>query len=172
MKKIWQNLPGFFPSPKAYLSSLVHYNPKSKDARIWELDVLRGLVILYLTFDGFCRIIFRFPISWQTEFGKGFYSFLVQYNGGAFQSGVNPFVNYFLCFLSGITTCLTGSPLRKTGRFALFYLACWGTLWFRICCKSIATGTYCLIFLPSLPSAICYGCFWMSFVVRRGCGRL
>ncbi len=142
------------------------YNLPNKKPRAWELDILRGIILLVVTFDHCCF----FGSSWgilpyQTEFGQKLAEISVWYCGCAFRKAVQPFGLFLLCFLSGVNSAFTRSGFRRVLKFWLF-------------CAAYMGGFYLLhLLIPDLITAkisfnivavltICFTFWWLLDLVH------
>lgn len=101
--------------PDRFFYGLVHYNTGSH-LRVWELDLFRGLLMLFVTLDhvvnfGFVFGMFNFrtpALIWFTE------NVLKVYLNSSFRVGIQPFGLFIFAFLSGISCALVDSSIKRT----------------------------------------------------------
>ncbi len=98
-----------------FFGELIHYNTGSHP-RIWELDLFRGVLMLFVTLDhvinyGFVFGFFDFhtkPMMWFAE------NVLKAYRDGYFRVGIQPFGLFTFSFLSGISCSLAGNNAKRS----------------------------------------------------------
>lgn len=97
--------------------------PKQK--RIWEVDFLRGFMILFVVWDHLMWDI-RYLQPYNTDFFNALYNFAVTYDNGALRAATHDaFVTLFV-FTSGISCSFTrnnGKRALKMISFALLFTA-------------------------------------------------
>lgn len=109
-RALWQRIRYFFV-----------YNPPGKTPRVWELDVLRGILILAVTFDHFFMFLDQWKLlPFQTEVGQQIMDFAYAYRNSSFRSAMQPFGLFFLCFLSGLNCRFTRSNFQRVLKFWIF----------------------------------------------------
>ena len=111
----------FFCAVGNKIKTFFIYNPPGKSPRVWELDLLRGILILAVTLDHF----FIFLDSWkiipfQTEFGNQIMELALLYRRSSFRAAMQPFGLFFLCFLSGLNCRFTRGNFRRVLKFWIF----------------------------------------------------
>lgn len=82
--------------------------------RIWELDILRGILMLFVTLDhsityGFSLNIFDF----NTEFGIMLRDFMDTYRHSAFRVGIQPFGLFLFSYLAGLNCSFSHSRFKR-----------------------------------------------------------
>lgn len=99
---------------KRKIKNFFTYNIEGKRPRIWGLDLIRGIIMLGVTFDHVCRFSYYWNlIQFKTAFGKAIESAVVTYMESAFCEYAYPFVLWLLCFMSGISCQFSrGSSVR------------------------------------------------------------
>lgn len=94
------------------------YNPPLKRQRIWELDLIRGIILLFVTLDHVCLFSYYWQlITYKTAFGKLLESFSVFYLESTFRKFVEPIGLWTLCFLSGISCQFSRSSIKRMAKF-------------------------------------------------------
>lgn len=94
------------------------YNIEGKRLRIWELDLIRGIIMVVVTFDHVCRFSYYWGIiQFQTAFGKAIESVAVGYLNSYFCKNAYPYALWLICFMSGISCQFTRSNLRRLLKF-------------------------------------------------------
>ena len=97
------------------------YNPLDKRPRVWELDLLRGLLILAVTFDHFLMFLDQWKIlPFQTEIGQQIMDFAYVYRNSSFRNAMQPFALFMFCFLAGLNCRFTRSNFRRVLKFWIF----------------------------------------------------
>lgn len=97
------------------------YNLVNKSPRIWELDFIRGIILLIVTFDHCCLFSAYWNVMpYTSAFGSLICDFTFWYCDCAFRKGIEPFGLFLLCFLSGINCSFTNNGLRRVLKFWLF----------------------------------------------------
>lgn len=98
--------PNGFKKLGAWIKDFFTYNIPGKRPRIWELDLLRGIILFVVTIDhifvfGYYWNIFQF----KTPVGEFFQTYIMKaYLESAFRRAVQPLGLWALSFMSG-TTC-------------------------------------------------------------------
>lgn len=98
-----------------FFNGLIHYNTGSHP-RVWELDLFRGLLMLFVTLDhvvnfGFVFGMFNFRTPEMIWFAE---NVLRVYLNSSFRVGIQPFGLFIFAFLSGISCSLVDSSLKRT----------------------------------------------------------
>ncbi|MBO4539205.1 MAG: DUF1624 domain-containing protein [Clostridia bacterium] len=97
------------------------YNPLDKRPRVWELDLLRGLLILAVTVDHFFMFLDQWKLlPFQTEIGQQIMDFAYLYRNSSFRSAMQPFALFTFCFLAGLNCRFTRSNFRRVLKFWIF----------------------------------------------------
>ncbi len=99
----------------AFLYGLVHYNTGTTP-RVWELDLFRGALMLFVTLDhvvnfGFMLGFFDFRTPEMIWFAD---NVLRPYLNSSFRVGIQPFGLFIFSFLSGISCSLAKSSLKRS----------------------------------------------------------
>ena len=102
---------GFFH----FFNNLVHYNTGSRP-RVWELDLFRGALMLFVTLDhvvnfGFQLGFFDFKTPAMIWFAE---NVLRVYLDSSFRVGIQPFGLFIFSFLSGISCSFSDSSIKRT----------------------------------------------------------
>lgn len=97
------------------------YNLPDRNSRVWELDLLRGIMILAVTFDHF----FFFLIQWQfipfkTEIGQKLMDFAYAYRESSFRNAMQPFSLFLFSFLAGLNCQFSRNNFRRMLEFWIF----------------------------------------------------
>lgn len=98
-----------------FFHGLTHYNTGTRP-RVWELDLFRGALMLFVTLDhvvnfGFQLGFFDFKTPAMIWFAD---NVLRAYLNSSFRIGIQPFGLFIFSFLSGISCSLSGSSLKRT----------------------------------------------------------
>lgn len=98
-----------------FFNGLVHYNT-GMHPRVWELDLFRGALMLFVTLDhvvnfGFVFGMFDFRTPAMIWFAE---NVLRVYLNSSFRVGIQPFGLFIFAFLSGISCSLADSNVRRT----------------------------------------------------------
>ncbi len=97
------------------------YNPPGKNPRVWELDLLRGILILAVTFDHFFMFLDQWQfIPFKTEIGQKIMEFAYVYRNSSFRNAMQPFALFLFSFLSGLNCRFTRSSFRRVLKFWIF----------------------------------------------------
>lgn len=116
-----EKIASFFSALGNRIKNFFTYNPPGKSPRVWELDLLRGILILAVTVDHFFMFLDGWKIlPFQTEFGNQIMTLAYQYRNSSFRGAMQPFGLFFLCFLSGINCRFTRSNFRRVLKFWIF----------------------------------------------------
>ena len=111
---------------KRKIKNFFCYNIPGKRPRIWELDLIRGIIMVVVTFDHVSRFSYYWGIiQYQTAFGKALESLAVGYLNSYFCRHAYPYALWLICFMSGISCQFThsgASRLIKFWTFAAFFM--------------------------------------------------
>lgn len=100
------------------LKNFFIYNVPGKSPRIWELDLIRGIIMVVVTFDHVCRFSYYWGIiEFQTAFGKALESVAVGYLNSYFCNHAYPYALWLLCFMSGISCQFSRNSVSRLIRF-------------------------------------------------------
>lgn len=103
---------------KSKIKNFFTYNIPGKRPRIWELDLLRGIIMIVVTFDHICRFSYYWGIiKFQTAFGKAIESVAVGYLNSYFCNNAYPYALWLLCFMSGISCQFSRSSASRLIKF-------------------------------------------------------
>lgn len=103
---------------KGKIKNFFSYNLPGKRPRIWELDLLRGLIMIVVTFDHVCRFSYYWGIiKFQTAFGKAIESVAVGYLNSYFCNNAYPYGLWLICFMSGISCQFSRSSVSRLIKF-------------------------------------------------------
>ena len=103
---------------KRKIKNFFTYNVEGKRLRIWELDLIRGIIMLGVTFDHVCRFSYYWGIiKFQTAFGKAIASVAVGYLNSYFCNNCYPYALCLLCFMSGISCQFSHSSVSRLVKF-------------------------------------------------------
>lgn len=103
---------------KIAIKNFFTYNIQGKRPRIWELDLIRGIIMLVVTFDHVCRFSYYWGIiQYQTAFGKALESVAVGYLNSYFCDNAYPYGLWLICFLSGISCQFSRSSVSRLVKF-------------------------------------------------------
>lgn len=116
-----EKVASFFSAIGTKIKNFFIYNPQGKSPRVWELDLLRGILILAVTLDHFFLFLDQWKfIPFQTEFGNQIMEFAILYRRSSFRAAMQPFGLFFLCFLSGVNCRFTRGSFRRVLKFWIF----------------------------------------------------
>lgn len=98
-----------------FFNGLFHYNTGSRP-RVWEMDLFRGALMLFVTLDHVVNFGFRLgffdfktpAMIWFTD------NVLRVYLDSSFRVGIQPFGLFIFSFLSGISCSFSDSSLKRT----------------------------------------------------------
>jgi len=94
------------------------YNVSGQRLRIWELDLIRGLIMVMVNFDHVCRFSYYWGlIKFQTALGRAFESIAVNYLNSYFCNNAYPYALWLLCFMSGISCQFSRSGASRLIKF-------------------------------------------------------
>lgn len=100
------------------IKSFFSYNIPNKRPRIWELDLIRGIMMIGVTFDHICRFSYYWGIiKFQTAFGKAIGSAAIWYLNSYFCNNAYPYALWLFCFLSGISCQFSRSSVYRIVKF-------------------------------------------------------
>lgn len=112
---------GFFAKLKKKLKDFFTYNLPGKRPRVWELDLIRGLIMIVVTYDHIARFSYYWGIiHFQTAFGKAIGSVAVAYLNSYFCNHGYPYALWLLCFMSGISCMFSHSGISRVIKFWIF----------------------------------------------------
>lgn len=95
------------------LKNAFTYNTGTKK-RIWELDIMRGILMIFVTLDHACNYGLDFGIfDFNTFIGKPIHDFAEMYCDSAFRNGIQPFGLFLFCYLSGINCSFSRSKFKR-----------------------------------------------------------
>lgn len=110
--------PTAFDKFKRGVKNFFTYNPVGKRPRIWELDLIRGIILFFVTLDHVCLFAYYWKIIvYKTAFGAVLEDFSVFYLESTFRKFVEPLGLWTLCFLSGISCQFSRSSVRRMAKF-------------------------------------------------------
>ncbi len=155
LKRRWVSFRSFF-----------RYNDPEGKPRVWELDLLRGIILLIVTLDHVCNFIYAFKVlPFETEFGLKIMEYAGAYCNFVFRHAIQPYGLFLLCFLSGINRSLSHSTLLKMVRFCLFSGLFMGGYAFAKVLFPDLIATY-LIFNIIPVLTICFVVWWVLDLVK------
>lgn len=106
---------------KSFFKNFFKYNLPGKRPRIWELDLLRGILLFFVTIDHVCIYAYsRHIVTYKTEFGKFIESFAPFYLNSVFRNGTQPFGLWLICFMSGMSCSFSSSNESRLLKFWIF----------------------------------------------------
>lgn len=124
------------------------YNTGTKK-RIWELDILRGILMIFVTLDHCCSFGLAFGVfDFQTQFGMMLHDAIQIYRDSAFRAAVQPPGLFLFCYLSGINCSFSKSKFRRVLKMGI------------IC--GLFMGVYAL--LHCLVPELCH-CYFMFNII-------
>lgn len=95
------------------LQNAFSYNTGTKK-RIWELDIMRGILMIFVTLDHACNYGLELGIfDFNTPVGKAIHDFSAMYCDSAFRNGIQPFGLFLFCYLSGINCSFSRSKFKR-----------------------------------------------------------
>lgn len=127
-----------------FFNGLVHYNT-GKHPRVWELDLFRGFLMLFVTLDhvvnfGFVFGMFDFKTPAMIWFAE---NVLRVYLNSSFRVGIQPFGLFIFAFLSGINCALVDSSLKRTIKMVVLcgvYMGVFALL--HVCMPEVVTSYF------------------------------
>ncbi len=97
------------------------YNPPGKNPRVWELDLLRGIMMLAVTLDHILLFLYQWQfINFNTEIGQRIMDFAYLYRNGSFRDAMQPLSLFLFSFLAGLNCRFTRSSFRRVLKFWIF----------------------------------------------------
>lgn len=113
--------PSFFTKLKLKTRNYFTYNIEGKRERVWELDLIRGILLFFVTIDH----TFTFAYGWglipyKTAFGAFFKNFADFYLGSTFKKVSHLVALWLICFMSGTSCQFARSSLRRIIKFWIF----------------------------------------------------
>lgn len=113
--------PSFFEKLKKKFKDFFTYNVPGKRPRIWELDLIRGIIMVVVSFDHISRFSYYWGIiKFQTAFGKAIGNVAIAYLNSYFCNNAYPYALWLLCFMSGISTNFSRSSVSRLLKFWAF----------------------------------------------------
>lgn len=110
----------FFATLTKKIRNFFTYNLPGQRLRIWELDLIRGIIMFFVTLDHVCVFSYYWNIiTYKTAFGKALESFAVFYLHSYFRKFVEPIGLWSLCFMSGISCQFSRSSVRRSVKFLI-----------------------------------------------------
>lgn len=124
MENFVNTKPRLIKNIKTHLKNFFTYNVEGKNPRVWELDLLRGILLLFITIDHVCIYAYaKHIVTYKTEFGKFIESFAPFYLNSAFRNGTQPFALWLICFMSGISCRFSSDNGKRLLKFWIFTIA-------------------------------------------------
>lgn len=164
---IKENVKKFFTALGLKIKNYFSYNIEGKRKRIWELDILRGIVLLIVTFDHLCLFTWSWGIlPYQTEFGHKLADFATLYCESDFRAAVQPLGLFFLCFLAGINSSFTRSDFRRVVKAWIFSAIFMGGYYLTFHKTNPELFPSSLIFNIIIVITICYTVWWLLNLIR------
>lgn len=141
------------------------YNNKPKK-RIWELDILRGILMIFVTLCHCCQFGNQLCIfDFVTPFGIKVHDFINTYSGSAFAVGIQPFGLWLFCWLSGVNCSFSRSKVRRVLKMVFFCgLFMGGYYALHLLVPSFIVGD--LIFNIIAVITICVTIWWLLDLVK------
>lgn len=103
---------------KRKIKDFFTYNIKGKRLRAWELDLIRGIIMVGVTFDHVCKFSYSWELfQFQTAFGKAIESAVGVYVHSTVLKYLYPHVLWLLCFMSGISCQFSRSSASRLIKF-------------------------------------------------------
>ena len=144
--------PNMFCRFKKWFKDFFTYNPVGRRPRIWELDLIRGIILFFVTLDHVCLFAYYWKmIQYKTAFGQVLENFSVFYLESYFRKFVEPIGLWTLCFLSGISCQFSRSSMRRMAKFWIItavFMGGYAILHFII--PDLITGTFIFNIVPIL----------------------
>lgn len=142
------------------------YNPAGKRPRAWELDVLRGFILLFVTLDH-CLYYGSMDdlLPAYTVVGFWFKWLAEAYCDSAVRHAMQPFGLWLLAFMSGLNGAFTRSKFHRVAKFWVFCAVFMGgyallhVLW-----PELVTGTFIFNIIAVLT--ICFTVWWLLDVTH------
>jgi len=142
------------------------YNVEGKTPRAWELDVLRGVVMLFVTLDH-CMFFGQkeaiLPV--QTSFGLALRDFAALYCASATRHVMQPFGLWFIALLSGLNCAFTRSRAWRVVKFWCFtaiFMGIYALL--HVVWPELVTATFIFNIIHVLT--ICFTVWWLLDLIK------
>lgn len=112
---------GFWGRLKKKTKEYFTYNVPGHNLRVWELDLIRGIIMIFVTFDHIARFSYYWGIiHFQTPFGQAIGRGAVAYLTNDFIQNSYAFWLWVICFMSGISCQFSHSSVMRVIKFWIF----------------------------------------------------
>jgi len=142
------------------------YNPEGKSPRAWELDVLRGIILLAVTLDHCCTYGQKEALMpTYTAVGEWLKHVAGLYCDSAVRHAMQPFGLWLLAFMSGMNSSFTRSKFHRVFKFwILCALFMGGYAVLHIVWSDLVTAY--LVFNIIAVLTICFTFWWILDLVK------
>ncbi len=106
---------------KTRLRNYFTYNVPGKRQRVWELDLIRGILLFFVTIDHTCTFAYAWGIiTYKTAVGAALKNFADFYLGSIFKKVTHLVALWLICFMSGISCQFSRSSFKRIIKFWIF----------------------------------------------------
>jgi len=142
------------------------YNPEGRNPRAWELDVMRGVILLAVTLDHCLYYGGKEElIPAYTVVGFWFKHLSEVYCSSAVRRGMQPFGLWFIAFLSGMNSSFTRSKFHRVFKFwILCVLFMGGYALLHILWSDLVTASFVFNIIAVLT--ICFTFWWVLDIIK------
>lgn len=111
----------FFGKLKVKIRNFFTYNIIGKRERVWELDLIRGILLFFVTIDHTCTFAYSWGIiTYKTAVGEAFKNFADFYLDSVFKKVSHLLALWLICFMSGTSCQFARSSIRRIIKFWIF----------------------------------------------------
>lgn len=156
----------FFARLKQGVKRYFTYNSEGKRPRAWELDVMRGIILLCVTLDHCLYYSLNEALMpTYTVVGQWFKSLAQFYCDSAVRHAMQPFGLWLLAFMSGLNGAFTRSKFHRVAKFWVFCaLFMGGYALLHIIWPDLVTASFIFNIIAVLT--ICFTVWWLLDVVH------
>lgn len=142
------------------------YNVPGRNPRAWELDVMRGIILIAVTLDHCCTYGTKEALMPSyTVVGEWLKHVAGLYSDSAVRSAIQPFGLWLIAFMSGMNSSFTRSRFHRVFKFwILCALFMGGYAVLHIVWPQLVTAT--LIFNIIAVLTICFTFWWILDLVK------
>ena len=136
------------------------YNVEGKSPRVWELDVLRGFILIFVTIDHCLYYGGKDLLPVHTIVGYAFKELSAIYCASAVRKAMQPFGLWLLAFMAGVNCAFTRSKARRVVKFWIFCgLFMGGYALLHVIWPELVTAT--VVFNIIAVLTICFTVWWL-----------